>query len=274
MLILSQSNSRKLAPLYKDLPQGVILSGQSGIGITTIARDLAGDNLTIFIEPINKTTGEIDHLNGTIPIERVRELYTQTRSLSIARQVIILDNSERLSPEAQSAFLKLLEEPIASVHFILVCHNPSLLLPTIRSRAQLVELSPASVQGSQELVNQLIPTDSTRQNQTLYLATGLPAEIYRLSSDINYFQSHVEIMTDTKILLSSDNLDKIRLIQKYYRNRSGALNLLDSALMVLRRGVNNKVTASSISQLDSILTARESISHNLNIKLQLLRAML
>ena len=63
------------------------------------------------------------------------------------RQVFIIGDAESLvpqeaSPEAANALLKLLEEPPAGTTFVLTAREPQQLLPTIRSRATAVHLSP------------------------------------------------------------------------------------------------------------------------------------
>ena len=54
------------------------------------------------------------------------------------RRVFIILDAERITPEGQNKFLKTLEEPPGNSLFILVTHQPRLLLPTIRSRCQVV----------------------------------------------------------------------------------------------------------------------------------------
>ena len=56
-------------------------------------------------------------------------------------RVTILENAEKMTQEAQNSFLKLLEEPPRNVVFILVTGNPLGLLPTVRSRCQLIRVS-------------------------------------------------------------------------------------------------------------------------------------
>lgn len=51
-----------------------------------------------------------------------------------ARKLYILDEADTMNLSAQNAALKLLEEPPAGVIFLLCVTNPSLLLPTVRSR--------------------------------------------------------------------------------------------------------------------------------------------
>ncbi len=61
------------------------------------------------------------------------------------RQVFIIDPADALSDEASDAFLKTLEEPAASVVFVLVTSRPALLSETVRSRCRLLTLAPRSV---------------------------------------------------------------------------------------------------------------------------------
>jgi len=54
-----------------------------------------------------------------------------------AYRVFILQDAEKISPEAANTLLKLLEEPIAGTVLILITQQPERLLPTILSRCQL-----------------------------------------------------------------------------------------------------------------------------------------
>jgi DNA polymerase-3 subunit delta' len=56
-------------------------------------------------------------------------------------KVAIIDEAERMNPNAQNAFLKTLEEPPSDSIIILIASQPELLLPTIRSRCQLLEFT-------------------------------------------------------------------------------------------------------------------------------------
>lgn len=78
----------------------------------------------------------------TITIEMVRQIQeTIVFALgSTERQEIILLFAELLSLPAQHALLKLLEEPPKRTRFWLVTDNPTILLPTIHSRAVSIVL--------------------------------------------------------------------------------------------------------------------------------------
>src|SRR2546428_751035 len=79
-----------------------------------------------------------------IRIEQVRELtrWLALQPLMAARKVGVLDDAHCLSEQAQNALLKTLEEPPGSAVLVLVASSAALLLPTVRSRCQVVRLEP------------------------------------------------------------------------------------------------------------------------------------
>ncbi len=58
------------------------------------------------------------------------------------RRVVIIDAADEMNPNAANALLKALEEPPARATLLLVAHQPSRLLPTIRSRCRELRLAP------------------------------------------------------------------------------------------------------------------------------------
>ena len=86
----------------------------------------------------------------SVGIDEARRLI-QTMSLKrsgTAPKVAIIRDAHELTVHAQSALLKLLEEPPGTAIIVLVTHNPAGLLPTIRSRCQVLrfgELTPNTV---------------------------------------------------------------------------------------------------------------------------------
>ncbi len=74
---------------------------------------------------------------NTISVDDIRAQVTTTVSIkpySSKRKVYIISESEKMSPQAQNALLKTLEEPPAYVVIILLTDNVNALLPTIQSR--------------------------------------------------------------------------------------------------------------------------------------------
>jgi DNA polymerase-3 subunit delta' len=58
------------------------------------------------------------------------------------RRVVIVDTADEMNPNAANAILKLLEEPPAGAVLLLISHQPSRLLPTIRSRCRVLRSAP------------------------------------------------------------------------------------------------------------------------------------
>jgi DNA polymerase III subunit delta' len=79
-----------------------------------------------------------------LPVERVREV---VRAANLAPyegrwRIFILPRAERMQAPTANALLKTLEEPPPHVVLLLTTDDPSLLLPTILSRCQLLPLHP------------------------------------------------------------------------------------------------------------------------------------
>ena len=82
---------------------------------------------------------------ASIKIEQVRSILEFCSLQKLGRaQVVIIDQAHLLNLQAANALLKSLEEPPEGTYFILVSANSAALLPTIRSRAQLIRFKPLS----------------------------------------------------------------------------------------------------------------------------------
>lgn len=57
-------------------------------------------------------------------------------------RVVVVDSADALNANSANALLKTLEEPPPRALLLLVSHNPSRLLPTIRSRCRMLRLAP------------------------------------------------------------------------------------------------------------------------------------
>jgi len=104
-------------------------------------------------------------------IRALNEFVYLSRSYAGSR-VVIISPVDRLNINAANSLLKTLEEPPEKTVLILVSANPSELIPTIRSRCQLLHLpQPTLEQASQWLTGQVLenPID-----ELLTAATGKP----------------------------------------------------------------------------------------------------
>ncbi len=80
-----------------------------------------------------------------IKVEQIRETVESRLFLKPFEgkfKIVVVDESERMSIGAQNAFLKTLEEPPSYSVIILITSQPNSLLPTIRSRCQILRFNP------------------------------------------------------------------------------------------------------------------------------------
>ncbi len=85
-----------------------------------------------------------DALAREIPVSEVRRMkaFFALSAADGGRRVAIVDSADEMTGNAANALLKLLEEPPAQVTILLVSHQPTRLLPTIRSRCRVLQLAP------------------------------------------------------------------------------------------------------------------------------------
>lgn len=99
-------------------------------------------------------TDKGDRLAAEIRVSEVRRLgnFFALSAADGGRRVVIVDAADDLNTQAANAILKMLEEPPARTVMLLVSHQPSGLLPTIRSRCRTLRLAPL---GPQEIAQAL-----------------------------------------------------------------------------------------------------------------------
>ena len=84
-----------------------------------------------------------EKIGASIKVDQIRELHasvflTPQRS---SYKLIIIECADRMNVAASNALLKVLEEPAAHTHFILIAEQISTVLPTILSRCQHLHFS-------------------------------------------------------------------------------------------------------------------------------------
>ncbi len=87
-------------------------------------------------------------------------------------RVAIVDTADDMSDQAANALLKMLEEPPSRAMLILLAHAPARLMPTIRSRCQLLVLRPLSDEALAAEIDRRLPDLSPDDRTRLVLLAG------------------------------------------------------------------------------------------------------
>lgn len=144
-------------------PHAALITGIAGTGKRTLARLLAcallckgeGDKPCMQCKGCrraqNRThpdllTPSTKEKERTIKVDDMRDII---RALSFhaiegGRRVVLIENAQRMNPQAQNALLKSLEEPDGETTFLLTASGETGLLPTVRSRCRVVRVQPWS----------------------------------------------------------------------------------------------------------------------------------
>ena len=112
---------------------------------------------------------------------------------------------------------------------------------------------------------------NNKQSQIKVMASGLPLEIIKLSTEEDYFNQRSNQMSDAKIILQGSTYESIIVCNKYKESRPDSLRLIDDCLRLIEylmtiKSVDNKMT----SQIDKLLLASENIQANGNVRINLL----
>lgn len=268
--IYNPDTARIIERTINTLPHAVLLQGVNGVGLATAARSIAWRDIAAFIQSTDRD-GNIDtSAKGIIRVPQIRELIEQTRGKTTKRQVFIIDEADKMNPQAQNAFLKLLEEPTPHIHFILTSHAPHQLLPTVLSRVQRVTVKPISTDTSRQLIAKLRVNDPRKIQQLLFLANGKPAELSRLIQNESLFNERAKLMTDARELIQGTPYQRTLVVTHYYSDRAKCLQLLELAQNIATFSLEHTPSNDLVALLSRLEQAYERIAANGNVRLQLM----
>jgi DNA polymerase III delta prime subunit len=124
---------KQIATWIKDISiPHLLLSGAAGIGKTTLAK--------ILINELGIEDYDVLEINAsrTNSVDDVRDKITNFVSMIPFGpfKVVLLDEADYLSPNAQAALRGVMEEYHSTARFILTCNYPNRIIPALHSRCQ------------------------------------------------------------------------------------------------------------------------------------------
>ncbi|WP_293575136.1 DNA polymerase III subunit delta' [Phaeobacter sp.] len=118
---------------------------------------------------ITRSVNDKGKLRDQIVVDDIRGLnkFFGLSATDGGRRVVIVDAADDMNTSAANALLKMLEEPPARTTLLLISHQPSRLLPTIRSRCRLLRFAPL---GPDDMQAALAQAGAELPEQTAHLA--------------------------------------------------------------------------------------------------------
>lgn len=260
-------------PAHALMITGMAGSGKSSVAAQVVADVLKFDVAQYHTQPYVRTIRSVD--NKAIPIEAVREVqkFLSLRvpgSRSLARAIVIED-AHFLTPEAQNALLKMLEEPPADTIVVLTTQSTESVLPTIQSRVrQLAVLPPKPDELKEYFIKQgYTPELAGRAMMLSGELPGLAASL--LAQD----DSHplVEATTHARGILQSKSYERLLLVDSLTKQKQLCQDTLfvlgQMARMALARTTDPKAAQRWQRILRATYDATEHLNHNAQTKLVL-----
>ena len=243
------------------LPNKILLSGEKGIGKSTLAYHLI--NLVLSeneehpydfennkINPDNKSYKLILNKSNpnfylidvleekkNIDINQIRELIINLNKSSFnnKKRFVLIDNIELLNLNSINALLKILEEPNENINFVLINNNKR-VLPTLKSRCLNFKVFLTKDQ-SIRIVNQLLNDNiNTIINNKLFDYYATPGKLFKLIKlseeydlDLAKFDLNTTLTTiiKDKIYKKDKSITEIiySFIELYFRNNISSKNI-------------------------------------------------
>ena len=231
-------NLRLFISLYrkKKLPNKILLSGQKGIGKSTLAYHLINyilsqneeysyDEKNLKINNLNKSfkliMGNVSpnfHLidiapgSKSINIDQIRNVIKNINKSSFNNKpnFILIDNTEYLNKNSINALLKDLEEPNKNTFFILI-NNQKKLLSTLTSRCINFNIS-LSNQDSLNILNKLLNDDVYNHISidliNYYFTPGNIYNLYHFANSNNLDIKEIDLKTFLQFLIKNNFFKK------------------------------------------------------------------
>ncbi|MCK5902098.1 MAG: DNA polymerase III subunit delta' [Cocleimonas sp.] len=218
------------------LPHALLLAGISGIGKQSFAK--AFINSLLCESPleegqacyqcksckVHKAGTHPDYKQVLLAADKTQIVIDQIRSLNdflhISRsyqryRVVLISPAESLNLNAANSLLKSLEEPTAYSVIILLSSQPSVLLPTVKSRCQQLTLAPPHRTDAIHWLQ----TQSVQHDPEMLLALSGGRPLTALSFDHETpFKMRQDFLADLSLLLKGEK--SITEMSKKWQNNS------------------------------------------------------
>ena len=224
--------------LENKLSNSLLLTGNKGIGKNYFIFQLIEEYIKkkVISEQINhhlsllknnshpnimKVKKEIDEktkkLKNFIIIDQIRKINQFSLETSVIENIpkfILIDSADDMNINASNGLLKILEEPKLNTYFFLISHQPSSLLPTIKSRCLKINLSNHNYDNFSRIIKISNPDIDEETNKFLYdISNGSPGLIneYEFDEILNIFERLINLIIN-KDPFSDSNNDTIKFL--------------------------------------------------------------
>jgi len=146
-LILDEGSLRVVSQFKEEIPN-LLFVGSPGTGKTTLARIIVNDILGCNFLYINASDE-----SGIDTIRHNITNFAQTKSFDGKVKVVVLDEADGLTSQAQAALRNTMETYAKYCRFILTANYKHKIIPALQSRCQSIDLKPEIKQAAKRCFN-------------------------------------------------------------------------------------------------------------------------
>jgi DNA polymerase-3 subunit delta' len=176
---------------------------------------------------------------------RALEREANFRPFEASARVFIVDDADKMNDPSSNALLKTLEEPPATSHIILIASRADSLLPTIRSRCQIIRFAPvpaSEIEAHLVRAGSFSPEDATLAAHASGGSVGRALEFVPAS----FLDQRSSMLDVVRAAVSGDRLELLRVAEEMndprnkeeFEERLGVLENLIHDVWLLRNGAN------------------------------------
>ena len=192
-----------------------------------------------------------------LPIDVIREFLIErvsSRPTLSKRKVFVVNEAERLNPASQNSLLKVLEEQPAYCTIILLCSRLEKLLPTTRSRCQIIRFSPIEEDRIIEYLKEMgIEAQKARYFARLGQGSlGLACQWAKLElADANLYETKKELLNNVSKYKYAESLQLAEKFVEESKRIAGVWAKIDESTS--KTDINRRAAKTLIQILISAL---------------------
>jgi len=169
----------------KSIPH-LLFAGSAGTGKTTLAK--------VLINELDVQASDVMFINAsrTNSVEDVRDkIVTFSSTIPWGDfKIVLLDEADYLSPNAQAALRGVMEEYYANVRFILTCNYDNKIIPALKSRCQVFQIQKQDIDEFFARMKHILDLEEVKYEEYL-LATFVAATAPDMRKTINNLQQNI-----------------------------------------------------------------------------------
>jgi DNA polymerase-3 subunit delta' len=280
-IVLHEAAETQLNSFLETPTHALLLAGPTGSGKTHIAAYLSMRLLDGRELETNAYYRVITPEKGSIAIEQIRELIGFFRlkvpGTAKIKRIAVVQDADAMGGEAQNALLKLLEEPPTDSVLVLTSSQPQKLLPTIRSRVQLVQLATSSTEVLTQHFAALKYDGSAITSALLRAGTNVAEATRLLAEGPDASNSTIDLV---KQVLGGTSYDRLLLVDGLAKQKDATAAFVSTLTTIAMASLESAARkgGTSVHRWQSVLeaahTAQDALDHSGNAKLVLTELML